>query len=159
MIPSSFPLDLYHGDSYTWQFKLWLDANKTQPLDLTGVVAKAEIRETPGSTKIYVIGCELVPPNIIVATLTATICKSLPITSHMWDLQLTYPDGQVNTILAGPVSVTADITDSDAVIPTGAGTAVQPPEGEPQAMMAMSAPVDASSAEIVRAPRITALRR
>jgi hypothetical protein len=30
----------------------------------------------------------------------------------VWDLQLTYPTGEVATVLAGAVTTTADVTDS-----------------------------------------------
>jgi hypothetical protein len=115
-MPSDYPLDIYHGDSYHWQFQLWLDLANTQPLDLTGVTVKAEIRDKPGGTQIFPIDCEVVLPNLIEAVLTAPVCKTLPIADDMaWDLQLTYPTGSVNTMLAGKVKVVQDVT--DAVVP------------------------------------------
>jgi hypothetical protein len=115
MIPSEYPLTLYHGDSYQWQFVLWLDVAKTQPLDLTGVVVKAEIRETSGAPTIFALTCNVSLPNTIAMTLPADLCRTIPVAGHMWDCQLTFPDGSVNTILAGPVSITPDITDSDSI--------------------------------------------
>jgi len=126
MIPSDYPLTLYHGDSYQWLFVLWLDVAKTQPLDLTDVVVKAEIRETSGSPIIYALTCEITLPNTIVMVLTAELCRTIPVAGHVWDCQLTFPDGSVNTILGGAVSVTPDVTDSDDIITTTTATAAEP---------------------------------
>lgn len=117
MMPSNYPLTLYHGDSYDWQFKLWQDTGKTQPLDLTDVVVKAEIRDKPSGLEVFEIACEIVPPNIISASLSASVCRSLPLKNMVWDLQLTYLSGAVNTILGGTVSVSPDVTDSLDVTP------------------------------------------
>jgi hypothetical protein len=112
MTPSDYPLTLYHGDSYVWQFVLWLDAAKTQPLDLTNITPKAEIRSESGAVEFFSIGCTVSLPNVIIATLSADVCRAMPVATYAWDLQLTYGDGQVNTILAGAVTITPDITDS-----------------------------------------------
>jgi hypothetical protein len=118
MMPGNYPLKLYHGDSYEWQFKLWLDTGKTQPLDLTDATAKAEIRDKPGGLTIFPLDCSI-STNIVTVVLTAAMCTTLPIASNMaWDLQLTYAtSGAVNTILAGAVTVTEDVTDSTTVTP------------------------------------------
>jgi hypothetical protein len=113
MIPGTMNLDLYRGDTTRWQFKLWLDAEKTDPVDLTGVTAKAEIRDKPGGKNITPITCVITMPNIIDATLTAIDSALLP-AKGAWDLQLTYTGGDVATLLAGKVTVIADITDSGA---------------------------------------------
>ena len=114
MIPGSYPLVLYRGDSAQWRFVLWTDAAKTQPADLTGVVAKAEIRDAPSGRKIVPLTCAIEAPNVITAALTAASAALLP-AKGAWDLQLTYPDGEIATVLAGPVTVTPDITDSGFV--------------------------------------------
>jgi len=137
MMPSSYPLTLYHGDSYEWQFKLWLDTGKTVPLDLTDVVAKAEIRDKAGGPYIMEITCTIVIPNIVAGSLSAAACRSLPLGNLVWDLQLTYPNGAVNTILAGAVSVTPDVTDSTEPIPP------EPEEPEARVTPMTRAPVRA----------------
>lgn len=115
MKPGSMPLDLYRGDTAKWQFRLFDDESKTEPTDLTGVQAEAQIRDRPAGPKITDMACVVTLPNIIDVTLTAEQSKALPITKGFWDLQLTYPDATVHTIVAGAVVVTPDITDSDPV--------------------------------------------
>jgi hypothetical protein len=112
-MPGDYPLEIYHGDSYHWQFKLWIDEAKTQALDLTGAVVKAEIRDKPAGLAIFPLDCEVSLPNIIEAILPASLSDTLPIASDMvWDIQITFPDGSVNTLLSGKVKVTQDVTDA-----------------------------------------------
>lgn len=112
-MPGNFPLTLYRGDSYRWEFRLWTDAQKTEPADLTGVTAKSEIRDRPGGRIVVALECEVQQPNIVIARLLAEASRDLPLPpAGAWDLQLTYAGGDVRTILAGAVTVTPDVTSS-----------------------------------------------
>jgi hypothetical protein len=112
MTPGKYTLTIYRGDSGRWQFKLWTDSAKTQPVDLTGVTARAEIRDKAGGLVLGELVCEVTLPNIIDASIDAIASAALK--KGVWDLQLTYAGGDVVTILAGSVTVTADVTDSTA---------------------------------------------
>jgi hypothetical protein len=116
MTPAKCPLALYRGDTYSWRFVFWADRAKTIPADLSTVTPKAEIRDRPGGSLIVPLICAVELPNVITARLTATASAQLP-AAAAWDLQLTYDSGDVATVLAGPVAVTPDITDS--TMPTG----------------------------------------
>lgn len=109
--PANFPLTLYRGDTYRWEFRTWEDAAKTIPFDLTGVVAKAEIRDQPGGLTIVPLDCQVTLPNIIAVALLLDAARLVP-TRGVWDLQLTFASGDVNTIVAGAVTQTPDVTDS-----------------------------------------------
>jgi len=122
MTPGSYPLTLYRGDSYRWAFVLWADSTKLTPADLTGVIAKAEIRDKPGGAKIVPMVCGVSLPNTISMSLDAASSALLPLVG-VWDLQLTYPTSEVATVLAGAVTVTPDVTDS--VTPAAARTALR----------------------------------
>jgi hypothetical protein len=111
MTPGSFNLKLYRGDSYTWRFVMWSDTAKTIPADLVGVVPRAEIRDKPGGALVVPLVCTVEPPNTVLAILSAAASSTLPLQGS-WDLQLTYPDGEVATVVAGSVGVTADVTNS-----------------------------------------------
>lgn len=117
MTPGTLPLALYRGDTYHWRFTFWADTGATLPSDLTGVTPKAEIRDRPGGTLTATLTCTVELPNVIVADLVADESAKLSGTGGSWDLQLTYAStGDVTTVLAGPVQVTVDVTDSaDAV--------------------------------------------
>jgi hypothetical protein len=115
MTPGTLPLSIYHGDTYRWQFTLWQDPDKTIPADLTGVIPKAEIRSAPGGAVLTTIDLTVQMPNIILAILSTAKSQLLTVKGGTWDLQLTYPDGDVQTVLAGAVTVTMDVTDSTGV--------------------------------------------
>ena len=113
MTPATYNLDLYRGDTSRWQFKLWTDAAKTIPSDLTGVTAAAMIRDkAPGGVYSLALGCVVTLPNIIDMELTPGQSRDLPV-KGVWDLQLTYASGDIITVLKGSVSVTQDITSTD----------------------------------------------
>jgi hypothetical protein len=127
MMPGAYPLTLYRGDSYHWLFTLWTDAGKTTPADLSGATAKAEIRNAPAGATIVSLVCTIptaAPHNVVDVKLTAAASAGLPATG-VWDLQITYTaSGDVTTVLAGPVTVTADVTDSATVFAAAAPVAV-----------------------------------
>ena len=109
MIPADYPLELYRGDSYRWQFKL--STSSGQPLDLTNVLAKAEIRDRPGGTQISPLDCNITLPNIVDVFLDSAVSHALP-AKGAWDLQLNFGNGDIRTPVAGSVVVTMDVTDS-----------------------------------------------
>lgn len=116
-MPQQMALGIYRGDSYHWRFTLFADAAKTQPYDLTGATAKAEIRQATGTPVLASMGCTITEPNIIDVDLAATDSQDLAIAAAKWDLQVTWTaTGKVKTVVAGAVTVEGDITDSVAVL-------------------------------------------
>jgi hypothetical protein len=116
-VPGTYPLSLYRGDTYAWQFTFWTDTAKTQPLDLTGSTPKAEIRYSTGGVDVLAMTCTLTPPNIVNVSLPAATWTAWPFkpsSRPSWDLQITTAGGAVTTYVAGPVVVVGDITDSVA---------------------------------------------
>jgi hypothetical protein len=113
MTPGNYPLILYRGDTYRWQFKLWQDHEKTIPTDLAGVTVKSQFRAQLGGAVVFTLPCVVTLPNIINATLLAADCAALP-QAAVWDLELTYADGTVATPLAGDVRVRQDVTSTVA---------------------------------------------
>jgi len=112
--PGNYVLDIYRGDSYRWQFRLWEDVAKTIPVDLDNVIAEAEIRDKPSGTKVTAMVCTVTVPNIIDIHLDAVKSSALTIAKGVWDLQLTYENEDVATVLVGAVNITADVTESGA---------------------------------------------
>jgi hypothetical protein len=111
-MPASYDLVIYRGDTYSWDFLLWNDIHNGIPTDLTGVVVKSEIRDRPSGNLIIPLTLTVTLPNTINAALSAASSALLPVPLGVWDLQLTYPDGDVLTVIAGEVYVTADVTGS-----------------------------------------------
>lgn len=112
MEPGDYPLKLYRGDSYKWKFVVWADAEKTQPANLQGVIPAAQIRVTPVGDLLMDLICEIELPNIVKVSLPATLWAVTVPKSAAWDLELTYPAGDVSTIIAGKVTITPDVTNT-----------------------------------------------
>jgi hypothetical protein len=109
--PGKLALALYRGDTNRWRFVLWQDKEKTIPVDLTGVTVSAEIRNIPGGSDVTVAGILVSPPNTIDMTFDIPDSRTV-IARGVWDLQLTMPDGNIHTLLAGPVTTTPDVVGS-----------------------------------------------
>jgi len=78
------------------------------------VTVAAEIRASSGQALLVTPACTIAA-NVITMTVTAAQSRSLPAAAS-WDLQLTYVNGDVQTILAGAVDVRGDITQSTATV-------------------------------------------
>lgn len=115
MAPANYDLALYHGDTYTWRYRLWQDEAKTQPIDLTGATVAAEIRDKPGGLKVMTLNCVITQPNIVDVDLPKSAWVDAP-PKGSWDLEVTFPDGTVRTAVAGKVSVTQDVTNSTVAV-------------------------------------------
>lgn len=111
MQPANYDLSIYHGDSGHWRFTL--TQQDGTPCDLDCVVAKSQIRDKPGGTALLVtMDCTITLPNVIDVILTPENSFKLTPKGGAWDLQLTYPSGEIKTPVAGAVAVTEDVTDS-----------------------------------------------
>jgi len=115
MTPGKFDFNMYRGDTYSWRFILWIDEEKTDPVILTGAVVEAEIRDKPGGMAIIELPCTIVPPNIIDVTMTPQNYVGCP-AKGVWDMQIIYPNGIVNTPIGGSISITPDVTGSTGMV-------------------------------------------
>ena len=104
--PGTLPLRLYRGDSYSWQVQLWTDDDPRAAIPLDGVTAAGAIAGSDGTIS---LDCAVTLPNLIDVDLAAASWDGVTNPSR-WDLQLTYSDGRVYTMLAGPVTVQDDVT-------------------------------------------------
>lgn len=111
MTPGRYDLVLYRGDSYSWTFQLWSDPEKTVAISLTGATVAAEFRDKSEGTVVVTFGTTVTLPNTIDVEMTAEQWTGAP-TGGVWDLEVTFPDASVRTMVAGKVSVTADVTNS-----------------------------------------------
>lgn len=116
MRPGNIDFDLYRGDSYEVRVRLWSDDAGTVAVDLTGATVAAQIRNKTAGTTIVDLGVLVTLPNIVNISMTPDMYATCP-AKGVWDMQVTFSDGQVNTPVAGKVAVTGDVTDS-LVMPT-----------------------------------------
>jgi hypothetical protein len=109
MTPAAYDLKLYRGDTTRFKVMLWQDTGKTQPVDLTGATPAAEIRDKTAGVKITTLTCTVSAPGEITVELLPAGYVTVP-SSGVWDLQVTFPSGDVRTMVAGKVTVTGDVT-------------------------------------------------
>jgi hypothetical protein len=108
-LPAEIGLNVYRGDSRSWAFRLWVDADKTVPYDLGQVLsATAQVRREPDDWTAVVLRTQITLPNWVFCHLDAAQSAICP--TGRWDLQLTFPGGRVLTVVRGPVTVTPDVT-------------------------------------------------
>jgi hypothetical protein len=107
MAPPVYQLQIYAGDTQKWRFVIWEDTYRTKPADLSGAKARASIKA--GSLTIP-LSCEIEPPNIVNMTLDHD--GPLP-ANGLWDLRVERLNGEVKTLLRGPVTVMASVTEMD----------------------------------------------
>src|SRR5262249_27505728 len=112
MPPGTYALALYEGDTAHWQFKLWTDSAKKVADNLAGATARSEIRDKPNGTVLGELICVITQPNIIDVTFPLALWGSWPADAFkgVWDLEITYPNQIVTTVLAGGVQITPDVT-------------------------------------------------
>jgi len=117
-VPSNYPLTIYRGDTARWQFRLWADAAKTSPVDLTEATVKSEIRSNSGSVVTPLL-CAVTLPNTIDVELSSVRRTAgrdfITVTNTFTDTK----GERVHTLHTTVVGVTAE--DIDA----GVKTAVQ----------------------------------
>lgn len=102
------PLFVYRGDSAAWLFRLWADDERSIAYDLTGAQVAAQIRRAPDDRTAVDLLCEVELPNLVTVRLSAAASSRTP--TGRWDMQATWTDGRVGTLIKGPVTVTPDVT-------------------------------------------------
>lgn len=111
---SKYDLTPYRGDTLTLGFDFWVDTDQTIPTDLTGVTAAAEIRSMTNGKQVFPFVCTVSPEgfaNRVLIYMDGDTSGSL-VKQGYWDLQLTFPTGNIWTAVAGSVKVIDDITGS-----------------------------------------------
>ena len=108
-----------NGDTWMFSF-VW--SNNNTPIDLTGCTAKMQIRDAANAivaTAPATATSPLLPNTITITGLTGTVSVTFssnftaPITagSYKSDLQLTFPDGTVQSSSTVTITVEAGITE------------------------------------------------
>jgi hypothetical protein len=107
-LPAQQPIYVYRGDSRAWRWRLWADPERTIPYDLAGAELAAQIRRMPDARFAVDLDLAVDLPNVVIMHLSAEGSRQVP--NGRWDLQATWPDGRVQTLIFGRVSVTLDVT-------------------------------------------------
>jgi len=121
-LPPQYPLEFVVGDTHRLQIRVDdPDPDSPDPENpimvprpLTGWSAAAQIRKAKSDTAVlatFEIENELGVDGFIYLYLTPAESRKTGVTTKaFWDLELTDPNGDVETILAGPVKPVPDVT-------------------------------------------------
>jgi len=102
---------LYQGDDWAGLVSVF-NCDGT-PTDLTGYNVHAQIRTGPSNQQRRIAACfttAIILPNQISISLTHRQTTCLRQLNYVWDLEIVSSDGVITTIVAGPVSVTPQVT-------------------------------------------------
>ena len=116
-------LTVYQGDDKRWLFKLYADALRTVPFDLSNYEADLQFRITVADNAAEV-GDVPVNPVVtinepktsgeIVVTLNSGLSQLMRETEYLWDLEITdieaTPEPWTTTVAAGTLTVTKEVT-------------------------------------------------
>ena len=111
MIPGKYDMKLYRGDWAGWRVKLYQDAARTIPFDLSEYTVASQLRDKPGGSTGVNLVCVITVPNIIDITITPVQWEDAPKSSiGAWDVEITDSFGNPFTPLAGKVDIINDVT-------------------------------------------------
>lgn len=119
--PSDIEITIYQGatfrHSFTW--KSGPTEVSALPVDLTGCVARAQVRETHGSA-VAIATLTTENGGVILGGATGTITLYLsaatttafptPAKPVRWDLEIVWPDGDVVRLLEGQARISPEVT-------------------------------------------------
>jgi hypothetical protein len=106
-LPGNLDLSIWQGDAQT--YIIVLSAEDGSPIDITGYTASATIRSTYTDPVKHSFDCSQSGVNQITMYMSSANCKAMTPGSYIWEFQLTQPNGDVRTYLAGDVTVYAEV--------------------------------------------------
>jgi len=106
-LPAAVDLYLYKGDDFS--MTLTVTNPDGSAANLTGATFKAQIRSAPGAATVLASFTTSVATNVITLTMAATDTLTLP-AGAAWDCQMTTSAGKIQTLAAGQVKTTADVS-------------------------------------------------
>jgi hypothetical protein len=110
-MPGTYDIELRQGDSYA-QVITFREGDGTTPLNLTGYTVRAQLRRWPSSPDgvDFTIDTTQLVLGEITIRLSGAQTTGLRPRPYSWDLELEEPGGTVQTVLAGTVTVNAQVT-------------------------------------------------
>lgn len=104
-LPATVNLNLYRGDDFV--LALTVSDSEGEPVDLSGAVARAQIRPTADGELAGAFDA-VIDGNVVELHLTSAISARLPLRA-VWDC-LIDESGFITTLAAGAITLVADVT-------------------------------------------------
>jgi len=109
---------IYQGSTFRLEFQYLTKTSDGQtPIDMTGCVARMQLRQTAKSETIYfdllASGCISIidaENGKILINIPALETENFTFTRAAYDLELAYPDGEVERLLQGYINISSEVT-------------------------------------------------
>lgn len=106
-LPQNVDWKFWKGDSQEFIVKFKDDQGVA--LNLTGYTPLAVMKSSFNSPTIYTFTTTIQNGNEVRVYLPSSISKTIPAGDYIWNFQLTAPNGDVRTYLAGDITVFAEV--------------------------------------------------
>lgn len=109
-LPENMDLAIWQGDAQ--EYFIVFSGSDGTPLDLTGCTAQAYIRSNFTDPTEYAFTCTVNDPATagkITVYMDSPTCATIPAGDYVWNFQVTFPNGDVRTYLAGDCTVYAEV--------------------------------------------------
>lgn len=106
-LPQNVDLAFWKGDSQEFIVRFKTDAGAA--MSITGYTPLAVMKASFNSTTSYTFTTTIQNTNEVRVYLPSSISKTIPAGDYIWNLQLTAPNGDVRTYLAGDITVYAEV--------------------------------------------------
>lgn len=108
-LPSNYDLVLYRGDYFNTS--IVIKDSEGVVLNLNGYTAECSIRTNFSAEPAYNAVCTVTPAaGKVEIMFPSSVTKDISAGPYVWDFQITNPDGNVRTYLAGDVTVYDEVT-------------------------------------------------
>lgn len=107
LMPKNLDLILWKGDARDFTVKF--NDENGQALALAGYTPLAAMKASFNASTQYTFTTTVQNGNEVRVYLPSSISKTIPAGEYIWNLQLTAPNGDVRTYLAGDVTVLAEV--------------------------------------------------
>lgn len=108
-LPANMDLDIWQGDAQEYILKL--TGAGAAPIDLTGHTAQAVLRSSFNSPTSYAFDCTVTDAlnGTVRLYMSSVVSGGIPPGDYVWNFQVTMPNKDVRTYLAGDVTVYAEV--------------------------------------------------
>jgi hypothetical protein len=108
-------LDLRIKQGATFRAQFTVQQSDGSAANLSGAHVRAQIRASiDAPTPVASFTANINPPNVIVLSLTEAETSAIPVTgaqqTYVWDMEIVWPDGTVDSPLFGDVIIRAEVT-------------------------------------------------
>jgi hypothetical protein len=110
-VPTKVDIVHYRGDTLGISLKVWADDEKTVPANFTGATVVAQVRPTVDSTDVAGEFAVSITGNTLTLVLDPKQTRAMG-AANVWDVEVDWhsDDVQVQTVVAGSLSIASDVT-------------------------------------------------